>query len=164
MTSTNIILDHLNSVRFGIKKDLSLLLSLHFLNFIGVFQSFNGSLMKNSIYFTVMLGVILLVIHFISLFLELGYSDLFLIIGLGILLVITLPLFYLDRSRYTKQKKQIIKSFQQEKGNLKRKKAKKAETPKYPSFRQQKSGLTWGGGNIHGSGAKRGSKRGFLNH
>ncbi len=118
--------------------------------------------MKNSIYFTVILGIIFLVIHFISQFLELGYNDLFLIIGLGILLAITLPLFYLDRYRYTKQKKFIIKSFQQEKGNLKGKEVKKAETPKYPSFRKQKSGLTWGGGNVHASGAKRGSKRGFL--
>ena len=118
--------------------------------------------MKNSIYFTVILGVIFLAIHFISQFLELDYSDLFLIIGLGILLVITLPLFYLDRSRHTKQKNIIINSLQQEKGNLKEKEVKKVETPKYPSFRKQKSGLTWGGGNVHASGAKRGSKRGFL--
>ena len=118
--------------------------------------------MKNSIYFTVLLGVIFLVIHFISMFLELGYNDLFLIIGLGILLVITLPLFYLDRYRYTKQKKFINKPFQQEKGNIKGKEVKKTETHKYPSFRNQKSGLTWGGGNVHASDAKRGSKRGFL--
>ena len=118
--------------------------------------------MKNSIYFTVILGVIFLVIHFISQFLALGYSHLFLIIGLGILLVITLPLFYLDRSRYTKHKKLIIKSSQQEKGNPKGKEVKKTEAHNYPSFRNQKSGLTWGGGNVHASGAKRGSKRGFL--
>ncbi len=145
----------------GLKMGLSLLMSLHFPNFICVFQSFNGSIMKNSIYFTVVLGVIFLVIHFISLFFELGYNDLFLIIGLGILLVITLPLFYLDRYQYTKQKKFIYKSSLHQKGNLK---VKKTETHKYPSFRKQKNGLTWGGGNIHASGAKRGSKRSFLNH
>ncbi len=120
--------------------------------------------MKNSIYFTMVLGVIFLVIHFISLFLELGSNDLFLIIGLGILLVITLPLFYLDRNRFNKQKKFNIKPFRQEKGGLKGKEVKKAEIHKYPSFRQQKSNLTWGGGNTHASGAKRGSKRNFLNH
>ncbi len=118
--------------------------------------------MKNYIYFTVVLGIIFLAIHFIILFLELDYNGLFLIIGLGILLVITLPLFYQDRNRYPKQKKLIIKSIQQEKENLEGKEVKKAEPHKYPSFRKHKSGLTWGGGNVHASGAKRGSKRGFL--
>lgn len=30
------------------------------------------------------------------------------------------------------------------------------------SFRERKSGLTWGGGNIHGALAKRGNKKSFL--
>lgn len=40
----------------------------------------------------------------------------------------------------------------------------KKKTINYPSFRNQKRGLTWGGGNIHAANAKRGSKRGFLKH
>ncbi|MGB5393659.1 MAG: hypothetical protein WBN16_05385 [Lutimonas sp.] len=39
---------------------------------------------------------------------------------------------------------------------------KKKNGVEYPSFRKQKSGLTWGGGNVHGANAKRGTKKGFL--
>jgi hypothetical protein len=118
--------------------------------------------MKNSIYFSVIIGFTFLIIRFIGLFLELSYNDLFLYIGLGVLLLITLPLVLLDRYRYRKQKEKIIRSFQDKKTNRKGKEPKETEPHDYPSFRKQKSGLTWGGGNIHGSGAKRGSKRGFL--
>ena len=39
---------------------------------------------------------------------------------------------------------------------------KKKNDVEYPSFQKQKSGLTWGGGNIHGANAKRGERKGFL--
>ncbi|MFD1316442.1 hypothetical protein [Namhaeicola litoreus] len=32
----------------------------------------------------------------------------------------------------------------------------------YPKFSSQKTGLTWGGGNVHGANAKRGEKKRFL--
>ena len=38
----------------------------------------------------------------------------------------------------------------------------KKKSVAYPSFRKQKSGLTWGGGNVHGANAKRGQRKSFL--
>lgn len=118
--------------------------------------------MKNSIYFSAVLGLTFLVLRFIGLFIDMSNKELFLWIGTGILLLVTLPLYLTDRIRYKKKKQTILKSF--EKDNRKaRPRAKSTKTgAEYPSFRKQKSGLTWGGGNIHGSSAKRGSKRGFL--
>ena len=118
--------------------------------------------MTYSIYFSAVLGLVFLAIRFIGLFIELSNANLFLFIGLGILFLVTLPLYLFQQWRYKQKKVSILKKYQGHDplGNLK--KTKNKPTPDYPSFRKQKSGLTWGGGNIHGSGAKRGSKRGFL--
>lgn len=118
--------------------------------------------MKNSIYLSASLGLALLSIRFIGLFIDLSYNDLFLYIGAGILLLFTLPLHLAEKKRYKKKKDSILNSFEKENKNHKRKGEKIKKSTEYPSFRKQKSGLSWGGGNIHGSTAKRGSKRGFL--
>lgn len=119
--------------------------------------------MKNSIYFSATLGMAFLSIRAVGLFIDLTYNDLFLSIGSGILLLVTLPLYLYERKNYLKKKHNILKSFQKENKTVKTGDKSKKSTD-YPSFRKQKSGLTWGGGNIHGSRAKRGSKRGFLKH
>ncbi|WKK67426.1 hypothetical protein [Lutimonas zeaxanthinifaciens] len=119
--------------------------------------------MKNSIYFSATLGIVFLSIRFAGLFIDLTYNDLFLIIGSGILVFVTLPLYIVEQKKYFKKKQSILKTFKKESQTVKAKDKKKQSTD-YPSFRKQKSGLTWGGGNIHGSVAKRGSKRGFLKH
>lgn len=120
--------------------------------------------MKNSIYFSATLGMAFLSIRFIGLFIDLTYNQLFLIIGSGILLLVTLPLYLIDRKRYRKKKQSILKTFQNgEKIDI-NKEEKIKQSYNYPSFRKQKSGLTWSGGSVHGSSAKRGSKRRFLKH
>ena len=118
--------------------------------------------MRNSIYFSAILGLTFLAIGCIGFLIELNNTRLFLFIGTGILLLLTFPLYLLERLRYKKKKASILKKYKGEirVGNLKE--TINSHNPDYPSFRKQKSGLTWGGGNIHGSGAKRGSKRGFL--
>lgn len=120
--------------------------------------------MKNAIHFSGVLGLTFLVLRFIGLFIDNNYNELFLWIGTGILFLVTLPLYLTERNRYKKKKQAILKSFVKDnrKGEAKEHKIKQGTD--YPSFRKQKSGLTWGGGNIHGSNAKRGSKRGFLKH
>lgn len=120
--------------------------------------------MKNSIYLTAIVGTAFLVIRFIGMFLNLSYNHVFLGLGVGILLLITLPLILIERHLYNKQKELIIKQFQQKRKVTKESESKKEKPLEYPSFRKQQSGLTWGGGNIHGSVGKRGSKKRFLNH
>jgi len=120
--------------------------------------------MRNSIYFSAILGLISLTIGFVGLFIELSDAKLWLLLGISILVLVTLPLYFTERSRYKKKKASILKKYKGEHPAKDLKKSKNKQTPDYPAFRKQKSGLTWGGGNIHGSSAKRGSKRGFLNH
>ena len=118
--------------------------------------------MRNSIYFSAILGLAFLAIRFIGLFIEVSNSNLYLFIGTGIILLVTWPLYLIERFRYKRKKASILKKYQGKHLTKNPKDLKKKHNPDYPSFRQQKSGLSWGGGNIHGSNAKRGSKRGFL--
>ena len=128
--------------------------------------------MKVSFYFSLILGIAFLTVRFIGLFLDLIYNDLFLALGLSLLLGVSLPLHLYERYRYQQKMNEIIRDHQ-----IKRSKAKSLSKGKssekkpgssekkiqeYPSFRNQKQGLKWGGGNIHGSAATRGSKRSFL--
>ena len=111
-----------------------------------------------------MLGFVFLVLDFNGFVIGESHDDLFLYLGLGILLLVTLPLHFLERYNYNKRKESIIKTYKTKKGPKKVTGNNKGSKVNYPSFRKQKSGLTWGGGNIHGSSAKRGAKRGFLKH
>jgi hypothetical protein len=120
--------------------------------------------MRNSIYFSAILGLAFLAIRFIGLFIEIRHTHLFLLIGLSIILLVTFPLVLIERLRYKKKKASILKKYQGKSQARNSKKSEIKHNPDYPSFRKQKRGLTWGGGNIHGSTAKRGSKRGFLRH
>ena len=118
--------------------------------------------MRNSIQLTAVMGFAFLVIRFVGLFIDIRYKELFLILGAGILLLVTLPLYLLERRRYNNKKASILKKYQGEQDYKRKNDNKKKDNPDYPSFRKQKTGLTWGGGSVHGSRAKRGSKRGFL--
>ena len=120
--------------------------------------------MRNSIYISAIFGLISLAIGSVGFLIEFSNAKLFLLLGICILLLVSLPLYFTERSKYKKKKASILKKYQGEHTARALKKTKKKHNPDYPSFRKQKSGLTWGGGNIHGSTAKRGSKRGFLNH
>ena len=120
--------------------------------------------MRNSIYFSAVLGLAFLAIRFIGLFIELNHTELYLFIGSGILLLVTLPLYLIQRIRYKNKKASILKKYQGKHGHRNIKNPNKKDVPEYPSFRKQKRGLSWGGGNIHASTAKRNSKRGFLKH
>ena len=123
--------------------------------------------MKKAIYISAFVGFFLVLISFIGTKLELSFIHWALPLGIGLLLIVSLPLFiidYYDRSR----KMNKPKNYQSLDKNLNTsnssKLAKKKSIKGYPTFSQRKSGLEWGDGNIHGSSAKRGSKRGFLRH
>lgn len=122
--------------------------------------------MKVSLYFSIILGISFLTLRFIGLFLDLTYNNELLILGLALLLGVSLPLYLIDRRRYRQKIKKIIENsklnYPEKNTSGKRKKSDDRTVREYPSFRNQKQGLKWGGGNIHGSTASRGSKRGFL--
>ena len=126
--------------------------------------------MRLLLYSSIILGITFLTLRFIGLFLDLTYNDLFLALGLGLLVVVALPLYLIMKKQYQKKVENILKEYG---GDKKRdsssteekstsKENDKTKDVDYPSFRSQKQGLKWGGGNIHGSTATRGSKRSFL--
>lgn len=92
---------------------------------------------------------------------------LFLIGGLILIIGISLPLIIIDRVRQKRKIDKIIYSYKDSQAN------KKSKIPKGDSktkgwsmnnspFRDRKSGLTWGGGNIKGANATRGARKSFL--
>lgn len=120
--------------------------------------------MKHAISFSAIIGLAFLSIRLVGLFVDLPYNNLFLILGLGILLLVTLPLYLLEQSRYAKMKESILRDYKKEKTTDKKEGIKKKTDVNYPAFRRQKSGLTWRGGSVHGSSAQRNERKGFLKH
>ena len=112
-------------------------------------------------------GTLLLTIRMLGIFIEFRGDDAVLLAGLVLLGLVCLPLFLLDKRRQEKKLDMIIKSY--EGREQKEKVVKKAsggsrggwgmnDSP----FRERKSGLTWGGGNIRAAEATRGTRRKFL--
>lgn len=121
--------------------------------------------MKKAIYISAYLGAFLVIISYIGLKFELNFIHWSFPLGIGLLLTVALPLFiidYYDRSK--KSKKDMIKYSLDKKvmHSQASKQTKNKSIEDYPSFTERKSGLKWGGGNIHGSIGKRGSKKKFL--
>ncbi len=120
--------------------------------------------MKYATTFSAILGIVFLTIRFIGLFIELSYNNLFLMLGLGLLLLVTLPLYLLERSRYSKMKQSILHKYKKDKTPIEKDLNKMKSGVSYPAFRRHKKGLTWSGGSVHGSSARRGERKGFLKH
>lgn len=120
--------------------------------------------MKKATYISVFIGLLFLTISFIAFLFDQNFYNLLLPLGIGILLLISLPLFFIQLGNQSKKTRTRSKEHQTlkkpKKGSVK--KTGEKSVPNYPSFSKRKSGLTWGGGNIHGSSATRGSKKGFL--
>ena len=124
--------------------------------------------MKTWIYITGISGGLLLVFWLIGTLAEFPWNDWLLAAGLVLLGLICLPLSFINRYRHDKMIDRIIQSG---KGKFREKKASKYKSSKpgprgwdmnNSPFRERNSGLTWGGGNIKGSNATRGSRRKFL--
>ncbi len=97
---------------------------------------------------------------------EFPLNKLFLILSLILLALVYLPLVIIDKYLHNKKIDRIIDSYkgqdnntiQKEKGDSKNKGWGMNNSP----FRERKSGVTWGGGNIHGANASRGKRKSFL--
>jgi hypothetical protein len=106
------------------------------------------------------------IFNFISEFMEFKLNK-FVLITAFVIIGLMIVLFLIDRSLYHKKVKKIIKRY---KGSEKEENVsvqKKKPTTKGwgmndSPFRERKSGLTWGGGNIKGASAKRGARKSFL--
>ncbi len=122
--------------------------------------------MRIIIYISGISGTLLLVLRTIGIVLEFPLNKVFLISGLVILLLIFLPLVIIDNHLQNKKIDNIIDSY---KGTDKKAiHLKKGESKtngwemNNSPFRERKSGLIWGGGNIHGANAARGTRKSFL--
>ena len=91
----------------------------------------------------------------------------FLLITAFVIIGLIIVFFLIDRYLYNKKIKNIIKHYKgyQKKEDVLNKKI-NATTKGWgmnnSPFRDRKSGLTWGGGNIKGATAKRGTRKSFL--
>jgi len=121
--------------------------------------------MKIIIYVSGILGVILLTLGIIGNFANSTGSQLITFAGLAMLLVLFLPLLLLDRYLHDKKIKEIIDSGKFKNVDVQSEDNVKSESKGWgmnnSPFRERKSGLNWGGGNIHGAKASRGSRKVF---
>lgn len=120
--------------------------------------------MKKATYLSAVLAILFLTISLIGFYLDQNYYNLLLPLGIGILLLVTLPIILIQfRDRSKKMKPQTDqRQIHKKKITSTGQNTNEKNAALYPSFGKRRSGLTWGGGNIHGSTAKRGSKRRFL--
>jgi len=119
--------------------------------------------MKKAISISAYLGAFLLIMSYIGIKFELNFMHWSLPLGIGLLLIVAFPLFIIDYfDRAKKSKKGMIKYPLDKKVDHSDVSKKNKSIEGYPSFSERKRGLKWGGGNIHGSIAKRGTKKKFL--
>jgi hypothetical protein len=122
--------------------------------------------MKTAIYITGIAGSLLLLARAIGIVMEFPLNKVFLIFGLILLVLVFLPLLIIDKYLHGKKIDRIIDSYKGkdkkteniEKGDSKAKGWGMNNSP----FRERKSGLTWGGGNIKGANASRGARKKFM--
>ena len=96
---------------------------------------------------------------------EFSLNSLILSVGLVLIGLVCLPLYFTDKYRQNKKIKKIIASHKgkdnQENMNTKKAKIKGWDMNTSP-FHERKSGVTYEGGNIYGKVGRRNSRRSFL--
>jgi len=122
--------------------------------------------MKSIIYISGVLGGLLLIIRLIGTIADFSLNNIFLISGLILIVLICIPLMIIDRYRYNKKIDRIIKTHKNKTSKTKSISPEKSKVKGWSMnsspFRERKSGLTWGGGNIKGANATRGNRKQFL--
>lgn len=122
--------------------------------------------MKIAIYLSGISGTLLSVFGIIGIMLEFPLNKVILIPGLILLFIIFLPLIIIERYLYDKKIDKIIDTYKEtdrktvhlEQGESTTKGWGMNNSP----FKERKFGLTWGGGNIKGASATRGTRKSFL--
>ena len=126
-----------------------------------------NNIMKIAIYLSGITGSFLLLIGTIGIIMEFPLNKLFLTLGLFLLVLVYFLLIIIDKYLHNKKIDKIIDSYKEiDKKHIQHEKreskTKGSGMNNFP-FREHKSGLTWGGGNIHGANASRGTSKHFLN-
>ncbi len=124
--------------------------------------------MRILIYISGIAGVMLAITGFISELSGTGPSALLWITGIALLLAFTLPLILYSRVLEQRKIDEIIRNHREnpKKEGSEDRKSEQEKTAGWgmnnSPFRKRKSGLNWGGGNIHAANASRGTRKGFL--
>ena len=122
--------------------------------------------MKILMYISGIVGSMFLVFTFIGAAANYPKNYMLLITGGALLVFLYLPLLIYMRLQHRKKIKQIIENYNNKKPadipvDSKESKMKGWNMNTSP-FRKRKSGLTWGGGNVHAANADRGTRRTFM--
>ncbi len=146
--------------------------------------------MKRIIYITGVTGGILLILRILGIFVEFSFNRQMLLTGLLLTVIsITFSLIYKDlqnrkirkllrKYRDSRSPDSLVRKPDRSKGSdgeevdqgnggnendeKRTKSGEKGLEPGKNSLRERKTGLVWGGGNIKGANATRGTKRGFI--
>ena len=121
--------------------------------------------MKTIIYISGITGTILLILRIVGIFSPVFQSNLLLYVGGGMFLLVFIPFIIKDKLDREKKIKDIIQSYEgKEPEKTKFKKGSrqiKGWSMNNSPFRKRKSGLNWGGGNVHAANASRGERKSF---
>ncbi|KPK87597.1 MAG: hypothetical protein AMS27_02090 [Bacteroides sp. SM23_62_1] len=122
--------------------------------------------MKKIIYISGITGGLLLICWLIGLFVELPKNNIILVLALILIGLVSLPLFFIDKYRQNNKINGIIDGYKNQKKSTQQIKNGRSPVKGWSMnnspFRERKSGLTWGGGNIHASVATRKTRKSFL--
>ncbi|MBA7530909.1 hypothetical protein ES705_23120 [subsurface metagenome] len=122
--------------------------------------------MKIIMYISGITGILLLALRLLGTVMDFRENELMLIGGLILVGVVFIPLLLIDRHRHNKKIDNIIKSYegreQEVKEIPKSGKGSKGWGMNNSPFRERRSGLSWGGGNVKAAEATRGTRRKFL--
>ncbi len=122
--------------------------------------------MKTIIYISGILGAILLVVSSIGIYAELPNNRFIFISSLLLLILIFLPFSIVEKYKQNKKVNDIIRSYKDKNQENKSVKHGEAKTNGWgmnnSPFRERKSGLNWGGGNVKGANAARGTRKSFF--
>jgi hypothetical protein len=122
--------------------------------------------MKPLILISGITGTLLLMVRMLGIFIEFNGDDIVLFLGLALLGLVCLPLFLIDKRNHDRKIDSIIQSYEgrenKDKEPQKASQSARGWGMNDSPFRERKSGLTWGGGNIKAAEATRGTRRKFL--
>lgn len=122
--------------------------------------------MKILIYLSGIAGIVLFVLRMIGLFSPPLENNVFLYIGSGLIFLVFIPLLWRESRMEEKRINKIIESYKEkEKVEVDKEQGKatsKGWSMNNSPFRSRRSGLSWGGGNLHAANAKRGERKSFL--
>jgi hypothetical protein len=122
--------------------------------------------MKTIIYSSGILGGLLLIIGLIGWIAANPFADALLLAGVLLVFLVCSPLIIVDRYRHARRIDRIIRTHKDSPAKDERISTEKTKFKGWSMntspFRERKSGLTWGGGNVKGANANRGTRRKFL--